>query len=209
MIDDRHIDAFGQNLVPEAFSRRHTAHLVEHVDDVPQGPDAFETWRDQRLAAAIADRYPAGHRPVRMVIVEGSDGIRWRWDDDPCCSADWLASRVCREARDVPEPWVFAIALPWPEPRFEVIDPVTREHVELSEPMWLDTRWHATWYAEARGRGVALTRAGLIDLEYDPRTDHDTEHGRAPLPVDVGEARAFHRVLYGHPARRQHPLRRS
>lgn len=209
MIDDRHINAFGQNLVPEALSRPHTAHLAEHVDDVPRGPDAFARWRDQRLVAAIADRYPAGGRPVRIVIIEGSDGVRWRWDGEPCCPVQWLVDRVRREARAIPDPWMFAIELPWPEPRFEVVDPVTREYVGLREPMWLDTGWHATWYAEARGRGVALTSAGLVDLEYDPTADQDTERGRAPLPVDVSEARVFHKVLYGHAARRANPLRRA
>src|SRR5680860_910354 len=55
VIDDRHIHAFGQRLVPEAFSRPHTAYLVERVEDVPRGPDAFERWRDELLVAAIAD----------------------------------------------------------------------------------------------------------------------------------------------------------
>lgn len=209
MIDDRHITAFGQHLVPEAFSRPHTAHLVEQVEEVPHGADAFDRWRDRLVDACIADRYPAGHRPVRILIVEGSDGIRWRWDGDPCCPAEWLVSRVREEARPIPDPWVFAIELPWPEIRHEVIDPVTRELVALREPIWLDTRWCATWYAEARGRGVARTCAGLVDLEYVPSTDDDIVHGRYAFPVDTDEARDFHRILYGHPARRANPLRRA
>lgn len=208
MVDDQYLTAFADKLIPEAFQRRHSAYLVERMDDLPHGSDAFDRWVDEFVTASIVDRYPAGHRPVRTVIVEGSDHIRWRWDGDPCCPADWLVDRVRAEVEPIPDPWVFAIELPWPCPQFEVIDPRTRRRVELDEPLWLDTTWQPIWYAEARGRGAARTRAGVVTLDYDPVTDTDTEYGRAPLPLDAPIPKAFHRILYGHRARKAHPIRR-
>jgi hypothetical protein len=206
MIDDRYIAHFTDNLVPEAFARRHTAWLVEVHDNTRRGPAAFQDWVDHLVPAMINGRYPAGHRPVRIIIVEGSDGVRWRWDGDPCCQPSWLVDRVRDESRAIPDPWVFAIELPWAEPVYATRDE-WGEWVESAEPHWVDTTWQATWYAEARGRGVARTVAGAVGLDYDPATGwdrvlwHEDLSVRAPLP------RVFHRILYGHPSRRDHPLR--
>lgn len=206
-MDDRHIVAFAEALVPEAFARPHTAYRVEVVDP-REGPDEFDWWVAELIPAMIADRYPAGHRPVRIVIVEGGDGLRWRWDDSPCCLPEWTVKRVRREAAPVPEPWLFAIELPWPEPSWQAYDREVGEVVELVEPRWQETTWQATWYAEARGRGEAAVRAGTVILDYDPERDTDRQIARIPLPVDAGLPRLFHRILYGHPARKQHRLRR-
>ncbi len=62
--------------------------------------------------------------------------------------------------------------------------------------------WHATWYAEARGRGVAATRAGQVEI------DRDRIVRRRELEPRTGLPKAFHGVLRGHPARKSHPLRR-
>lgn len=206
-MDDRHITAFAETLVPEAFERPHSAYRVEVVQPV-EGPGEFDWWVRDRIRAMIAYRYPAGHRPVRAVIVEGSDGLRWRWDDSPCCLPEWTARRVRREAAPIPEPWLFAIELPWPEPTWEAYDPQQGAVVELPEPRWECTAWQATWYAEARGRGEAAVAAGAVILDYDPELDTDTQLARIPLPVDGGLPRIFHKILYRHPARKQHPLRR-
>jgi hypothetical protein len=64
--------------------------------------------------------------------------------------------------------------------------------------------WTATWYAEARGGGVADTLAGYLRLDGEQVTS------TGPLDVRATAAtREFHRMLYRHPARRLHPLRRS
>ena len=65
------------------------------------------------------------------------------------------------------------------------------------------TRWTATWYAEARGRGVADTFAGYLHLDAEEATSTGALHPRATTVT-----REFHRMLYRHPARRLHPLRR-
>ena len=83
---DATIADFAVHLVPEAFGRRHSARRADLVADVPSGADAFDDWVTARVAEAVVDRYPAGGRPVRFIVVEGGDGLRLRWDESPCCA---------------------------------------------------------------------------------------------------------------------------
>ncbi len=55
MLDDRVINDFAQRLVPEAFTRRHSAHHVEIVDVRPSGAAAFDHW-GRAAAPGGADR---------------------------------------------------------------------------------------------------------------------------------------------------------
>lgn len=210
MSDDPALTAFAQQLIPEAFARRHTAYRVERVEPpLAAGLDGFDRWVEQRLRDALLERYPNGYRPDRIVIVDGDDGIRWLWDGDASCPASRTVNGVRREARPIDDPWLFAIELPWPEPTLYYWDDEYGQSVTLSRPAWLETIWRATWYAEARGRGVASVRAGTVVLDYDPYADHDTQLLRWPVPVREDPVAArFHRILYGHPARKAHPLRR-
>lgn len=204
MYDDRVIDDFAQRLVPEAFAHRHTAYDVNVVDTPASGSAAFDHWVEERIQEAAAQRYAWGGRPIRYVIIEAGDGTRWRWDGEQCCPPEWLADRVREESHQLPEPWLFAVELGWPDPVWEFYDEDLGELVGLTEPVVPGSNWPATWYAEARGRGVATTRAGQVDIDRDGRIV-----GRRELPPREGLAGAFHRVLRGHPDRKRHPLRRS
>lgn len=185
---DAAITAFADHLVPEAFSRRHTAGRVDVVTDVPSGTAAFTDWVTARVAEAVTDRDPTGLRPVRFVVVEGGDGVRLRWDESPCCEPAWLAARVRDEVGGTATPWVFA--------------------VELGEP-GADDVWRATWYAEGRGRGVAQVHAGTVDMRWDRTADTDTVLTQQAVPWRASAVAAYHRVLHGHPARAAHHLRRT
>ncbi len=202
MIADRAITDFADHLVPEAFTRRHSAYRVEVVDRPPAGRKAFDRWVGERITESLADRYAVGGHPCGYVIVEDADGVRWRWEREYCCQPEWLVDRVRREAHDLPQPWVFAVELPRPEPVWEVYDPDLDAYVEAVEPRLLTTRWTAFWYAEARGRGVAAVQSGAVDL------DGEDEVGRYRLRPDAWLPKVFHRVLYAHPDRKRHPLRR-
>lgn len=210
LLDDRVINDFAQRLVPEAFTRRHTADRVEIVDARPSGAAAFDHWVEQRLREAPTERYAWGGRPVRYVIVEASDGTRWRWEGDACCEPEWLAEVVCEESHHLPEPWVFAVELEWPDPvpldetvQLEWPDAVQLDEGEPTGTVMPQGAWQATWYAEARGRGIAVTRAGQVEIDGDDRIV-----GRRELAPRTGLPKAFHGVLRGHPARKSHPLRR-
>lgn len=209
IVHDATITDFATHLVPEAFARRHSAHRVDLVTDVPSGHAAFADWVTARVAEAVVDRYPAGGRPVRFIVVEGGDGVRMRWDESPCCEPASFARRVNREIADVPTPWVFAVELPWPEPSWGA-------WVQEGDVRWWDRdiqvppdpAWQATWYAEGRGRGVATIRAGVVDLLEDAETDTDTVVGQRDVPYREHAVRGYHRILRRHPARAAHHLRR-
>lgn len=206
---DAAIADFAVHLVPEAFARRHTARRVDLVTDVPSGPDAFDDWVTARVAEAVVDRYPAGGRPVRFIVVEDGDGLRLRWDESPCCEPAWFARKVNREVAEAPTPWVFAVELPWPSPTWGA-------WVDQDGDRWWDPdvevapepAWQATWYAEGRGRGVATVRAGVVDLLEHPATDTDTIVDQRDVPYRDHVVAAYHRILHRHPARAAHHLRR-
>lgn len=206
---DATIADFATHLVPEAFARRHTAYRVELVAEVPSGHDAFDDWVTALLAEAVVDRYAAGGTPVRFIVVEGGDGVRWRWDESPCCPTSSFAAKVRGEARDIPTPWVFAIELQRPEPTWGAwvteADGRWWDSDAVVEP---DPEWQATWYAEGRGRGVATIRAGEVDLLEAPAGRSDRITGQRDISYRGSAVAAYHRVLRSHPARAANHLRR-
>lgn len=82
---------------------------------------------------------------------------------------------------------VFAVDLPWPEPIWEVYDPQLGEYRDLEEPL-IDPDGDISWYAEARGRGVASVRAGTVAMYLD------REHARRETSPKTGLARTSHRA---------------
>lgn len=197
-MDERAITDFAANLVPEAFSRCTSAHRVEVTEPVAGQLD-FERWVEERTAHAIHERYPFGGAPCGVVEVE-EWGVRWRWHREPCEELGWLTDRVREEVRDVPSPWVFVADLPRPEPRWlEVEDEVTGLIEEVLVPA--ASTWWMPWYAEARGRGLAVIQSGLLQL------DGDTPITTAPLRAGTRFESAARWVLRGHPDRRRHRLR--
>lgn len=200
MFDDSVITDFADRLVPEAFDRRHTAHRVEVVPERFHGGDAFLSWVDARIGEALVDRYAWGGRPLRYAVVEAEDRTRWRWDGGICEELDWFSGRVRREAMELRQPWLFAVELAWPAPVWEAYDPELGEMVELDEPV-VEPAWTATWYAEARSRGAAVTAAGSLDLHGEQLVSE------RPVPARAGVPGIFHRILYCHPDRKRFPLR--
>lgn len=167
MLDDRVIQDFAQRLVPETFTAhcltgRHRGHAAVRVGRV----------RPLGRAPASGSGDPGcawGGRPIRYVVIEASDGTCWRWDGDPCCEPEWLAEQVCQESHHLREPWFFAVELEWPDPVWEHYDQELNGVVELAQPLVPEGTWPATWYAEARGRGVATPRAGRVDIGREDR----------------------------------------
>lgn len=206
VVDD--LSAFAEELVPEAFTRRHTAFRVHRVVEPFAGETGFIGFVETLLHYTLSYRCSCGALPTRMVVVEGGDGIAWYWDQEDWCPVDWTVRRVRREAHPIPEPWLFAIELHRPQPGPTWWDGVTAPVSVVPPPP--DLGWTAVLYAEARGRGMAATHAALVDLEWLPHEDADRILLHTPVPVGAEPTtRAFHRLLYGHPARKAHPLRRS
>lgn len=194
---DTAIADFARRLVPEAFARRTTAYGVEVVEQV-HGHDAFATWIDGCLRSATQFEYPFGGHLFGLVVVE-SDGQRWQWDREPCCELGWLTGRVQQEVADFDEPWVFVANTPGPAGEWveiEVQDGVYEEVYVTPTP-----RWEMPWYAEARGRGVARIRTGLVVLDEWEVVGHRALSAHSTFERDA------RRVLRGHPARRRHRLR--
>ena len=210
MLDQPELSPFAEELVPEAFARPHTAYRVHRVDEPLSGERGFAQFIDSLLGYTLTYRCGCGVFPARLVVIEGGDGIAWYWDDDVGCPVSWTVERVRHEARPIADPWLFAIELLRPE------QPVARYWEEqpdgdllaLPNPSWQDLRWLAVWYAEARGRGVAATLAGVVDLECLPHDGTDRVVGQAPIAPGDAITRDFHRILYAHPSRKDHPLRR-
>ena len=192
---DRASTDVADRLVPEAFAGRTTAYALDRVERLA-GSDAFSAWVAWQLERAVQFRYPFGGRACGLVVVEGA-GLRWTWDRQPCEELAWLTDRVREEVCDVAEPWVLVANLRWPEPTgVGVRDGGTgaAEDVELPAP----SRRGVPWYAEARGRGAATVRTGLVLL------DGERAVGTAALPAGSPFERAATRVLHGHPDRRRH-----
>ncbi len=197
---------FAEHLVPEAFATPTQAFRVSRETSGPgdvvgaEARSRFAYWVDLRIEDALAASWPHD-RP--LVVAFTSDGqLLRRYDENGCGHIDCVVALVQREVAAIDAPWVFGAALPRPQPFWElVLDDDGSEIEVLRQPT--TTRWTAIWYAEARGGGVADTRSGCIHL-------HGEEVISAQeLPVRATTAaREFHRMLYRHPARRLHPLRR-
>ncbi len=200
--------SFADHLVPEAFATPTRAHRVTHETAGPMdtgGPEPrtrFDRWVEDRIEDALAASWPHD-RP--LIVAFTSDGqLLRRYDENGCGHLDCVVSLVRIEVAAIDTPWVFAAALPRPQPYWEVV--YDEDGSEIDEVLRSPSsrEWTATWYAEARGGGVADTLAGYLHL--------DGEEVTSTGPLDVratAVTRGFHRILYRHPARRLHPLRRS
>ena len=203
--------SFAEHLVPEAFATPTRAHRVFRETSGPAPADAgwapaqararFDRWIDARIADALAASWPHD-RP--LVVAFTSDGhLLRRYDENGCGHLDCVVALVQREVVAIDTPWVFGAALPRPQPWWDIVEDEDGNEVEQVLRPPSTTNWTATWYAEARGGGVAATYAGCLDL------DGEEVISAAALPVRArAETREFHRMLYRHPARRLHPLRR-
>ena len=199
--------SFAEHLVPEAFASPTRAYRVTLETTGPAPADRaqararFHRWIDDRIEDALAASWPHD-RP--LVVAYTSDGhLLRRYDENGCGHLDCVVDLVQTEVAAIDTPWVFGAALPRPQPFLEMMyDEDGNEVAEvLRQPS--TSCWTATWYAEARGRGVADTFAGELHLDTQVVTSAGPLHVRA-----TAATREFHRMLYRHPARRLHPLRR-
>lgn len=198
---------FAEHLVPEAFATRTRAHRVTRETAGPgylggvEARTRFDRWIDARTEDALAASWPHD-RP--LVVAFTSDGqLLRRYDENGCGHLECVVALVQQEVVAIDTPWVFGAALPRPQPFWEVVyDEDGNEIDEVLRPP-ASSSWAATWYAEARGGGVADTFAGYLHLDGEEVTAAGPLHVRAATA-----SRGFHRMLYGHPARRRHPLRR-
>ncbi len=203
--------SFAEHLVPEAFATPTRAHRVFRETSGPAPTDGarsrgqarlrFDRWIDARLADALAASWPHD-RP--LVVAFTSDGqLLRRYDENGCGHLDCVVGLVQREVAAIDTPWVFGADLPRPQPWWDMeLDEDGNEAGQVLRPPSTST-WTATWYAEARGGGVADTVAGMLHLDGEEVTSAVPLHVRASWAT-----REFHRMLYRHPARRLHPLRR-
>jgi hypothetical protein len=199
--------SFAEHLVPEAFATPTRAYRVTCETSGPAPADRaqararFDRWIDDRIEDALAASWPHD-RP--LVVAYTSDGhLLRRYDENGCGHLDCVVGLVQTEVAAIDTPWVFGAALPRPQPFLEMrYDEDGNEVAEvLRQPSTCS--WTATWYAEARGRGVADTFAGELHLHGEVVTSAGPLHVRASAGT-----REFHRMLHRHPARRLHPLRR-
>ncbi|MFO7778248.1 MAG: hypothetical protein R6V28_07850 [Nitriliruptoraceae bacterium] len=198
---------FAEHLVPEAFATPTRAYRVTYETSGPAptgGIEArarFDRWIDARIGDALAATWPHD-RPT--VVAFTSDGrLLRRYDENGCGHLDCVVGLVQHEVAEIVTPWVFGAALPRPRPYLEMrYDADGNELGEVVRPPSSST-WTAIWYAEARGGGVADTLAGSLHLDGEEVTAAGALHPRGTVAT-----REFHRMLYRHPARRLHPLRR-
>lgn len=193
------------HLVPEAFERPTCAERVARepleLCDLParEAGTVFDRWVDDRLLEALE----RGAYASPLTIVSTSDGRLLRRYVDCGCGELTCATQTARaELASVAVPWVFAIDLVRPQPTWQV---VTGPDGEVDEEVLVapdDLRWSAPWFAEARGHGLATTRAGQLTLDGEVVLD-----AVRFAPRDHPITRHFHRLLFRHPARRRHPLR--
>jgi hypothetical protein len=200
--------SFADHLVPEAFATPTRAHRVTRETAWPHDTDRTHTraqfgrWIDARIEDALAASWPHD-RP--LVVAFTSDGqLLRRYDENGCGHLDCVVALVQREVAAIATPWVFGAALPRPQPWWDMeFDEDGNEAGQVLRPPSTDT-WTATWYAEARGGGVAATVAGELHLDGE-----EVISAGALQPRGTIATREFHRMLYCHPARRLHPLRRN
>jgi hypothetical protein len=198
---------FAEHLIPEAFGAPTRAYRVTLDDlgltstaDEPGGA-RFDRWVAARIDDALAAAWP---HDWPLAVAFTSDGQLLRRYDEPGCGHVRCVAAVVRdEVAAIATPWLFGAALPRPQPYWEVLqDDDGNELDEVLRPAPITT-WTATWYAEARGRGVAATAAGTVELHGERIV------GGSPLHVRTTDAtRTFNDVLLGHPARRRHQVRR-
>jgi len=198
---------FAEHLVPEAFATPTRAHRVTYEADGPRHAEGvtprarFDRWIDARIEDALAASWPHD-RPLVVAFTSDGELLR-RYDENGCGHLDCVVGLVQREVADIATPWVFGASLPRPQPYLEMVyDEDGNEAGEILRPP-PGSEWTAIWYAEARGGGVADTFAGYLHLDGEEVTAAGPLHVRA-----MTATREFHRMLFRHPARRLHPLRR-
>lgn len=211
--DDPVLDAalaeFADHLVPEAFELPTRAHRVSlepfDLRALAVDPDAdgwFAWWVEERIHDALDASWPHD-RPLAVAFT--SDGyLLRRYDECGCGYRDCATGAASAEVGWTETPWVFVADLPRPRPTWQVVTDEDGDEVDevLVDPV--SRRWGLTWFAEARGRGVARTRAGVVTL-----LGEQVESVR-PLAVRGSPiTREFHRLLFRHPARKRYPLGRG
>lgn len=207
MIPGLHLDTSVDGLVPAAFDFAHTAAHAALVDPDLHGGSDFARWVSLGLTRLLALPFAEGGYLDLAVVVEDSSGLRLRWDDAPCSQPGWLAARVRDEVAALEDPWMLAIdardaprgCVAWDDHEGDYLPcEVARSH----EP-----HRHATWYAEARGRGVAKVMGGGALVEPAGDGTEIRLAMREEPTATLGAASLYRRVLRGHPARRRHRLR--
>lgn len=205
---DAVIADFVEHLVPEAFQRPTRAYRVTiERDDLRlparDGYDEarFEDWVEDRLADALQASWPHD-RP--LVVAYTSDGrVLRRYEESGCGHLDCVVEVVRDEVVAIETPWVFGAWLPRPQPSWRVVEDDGNQIDEVLEPPAVRS-WQVFWLAEARRRGLAARRMGVVEM------DGEVPVRRWPTTWEVAgvASRAFDRMLYQHPARRRHPIRR-
>lgn len=185
--------------------RPHSAYFVRRVPTL-RGEEAFEFFLSRMIRRTVTTRFAPGGYPARLVVIEGADGTAWHWGSMLPTRRSRFVERVRRDARPIPEPWLFAIELLRPEP---FIGWPEASNASACGPARQDWGWTAVWYVEARGRGMAISQGAVLDLEFLPEEDGERALSETAVPVaEHPVTRDFHRILHGHPSRKRHPLRR-
>ncbi len=193
----RLIANFADRLVPEAFEHPYSAYDIR----LPDPPGTFNQWIEARIDECLAFQYPSGGRATGMIVVESADlRATWHGCTFEGCRLSVEAEVARDEVRHFDQPWVFAIDTWGPQESWVCVeDPDTGLVDEvLTHPQPV---WHAQWYAEARGRGAAQVRTGVVVLDLWTRI------GTAALPKGTQLERDARKVLFRHPDRRRHRLR--
>lgn len=190
-----------EHLVPEAFDLPTCAERVARepvrLDHLPRELAwcAFERWVDDRLLEAL--ERGAYESPLTVVVT--SDGVLLRRYVDCGCGQLACAVEAARsEVHRLEAPWVFGADLVRPAPLSGELGADPNVADGDVGPGW----WLAPWFAEVRTDGLAATAAGVLRLEGEVVVDQVRCR-----PRQHPTTKAFHRVLYRHPARRRHPLR--
>ena len=171
----------------------------------PYPAGSFEPWLHDVFCRVIRHYVETGVQPLTdAAVISGADRSRLYEPgaQDPRLRVPgqhetrrWFLHRLSHEAAEVDEPWLYLVL------------PVGHSPVDLRGvlPPEVDTRgatgWFMWWFAELRGRGIALAMSGAAVLtdERGSMWSHDQSHTPA----------FFDRILRGHPARRRHPIRRT
>lgn len=175
-MDDAAIDQFREQLVDASqFLSPATAVAgrTAMLLDASAG-GRFDEWLMLVLSALVvqvSDDESAGR--TAAAIVQSDHACR-SYEQGEAENGQLFMRRLTLHAREVDRPWL-VIALR-----------------DAAGVLW--------WYAEARGRGVAVARVGRMGSNSD--TDAWTGE-----PIHPTNANWLGRILLGHPARRRFPLR--
>jgi hypothetical protein len=207
VIPGHHLATSTDGLVPAAFEFPHTASHAALADDGAYGSTDFTRWVSLTITRLLALPFPTGGYVALSVVVESASGLRLRWDDTACAEPGWLADRVRPEAVMLEDPWLLGVDATRAPRGCVAFDDQRQTYLPCLDATSAELHRHASWYAEARGRGVAKVLAGGAFLEPTV-TGGDVRLALRERDInDVGPAIAYRRVLRAHPARRAHRLR--